>query len=90
MGRTSKKILERDTAYKQVFNSEFGDRVLDDLIERYNVMEPITARDPVEMAHREGQRSVVLHILKVLVQDSTRIRKAMEHAEKEYNKQWEF
>lgn len=56
-----KEAAQRDLliAYKHVFGSEMGKKVLLDLMNQFHVVNPHQG-DPLA----EGQRSVVLHILK--------------------------
>ena len=52
--------------YRATFTSDHGGRVLNDLIFRHNVLESTFSADPLAMAHKEGQRDVVLGILHFL------------------------
>ena len=52
--------------YQALFGSEMGLRVLWDLMENHNMLRPSFSRDSLEMAFNEGQRNVVLRILKML------------------------
>ena len=50
--------------YQSLFTTEGGRKVLLDLMARYHVGAQVhTAGDPLETAFRDGQRSVVLHLL---------------------------
>ena len=52
--------------YRAAFGSGEGQRVLHDLIARHFVLGPTFAADGITMAYREGQRDVVLHILRYM------------------------
>jgi hypothetical protein len=49
-------------SYKQVFNTNDGKIVLDDLIRRFHVASPVFSADPYETAFRDGQRCAVLFL----------------------------
>jgi hypothetical protein len=52
-------VRDRVIAYKNTFGSEMGKKVLFDLMNRYHIL-----NDHGGDMHAEGQRAVVLHILK--------------------------
>jgi hypothetical protein len=52
--------------YRIVFGSEEGKRVLYDLIARHYVLGSTFSGEQLTMAHCEGQREVVLHILRYM------------------------
>jgi len=52
--------------YRVVFGSEEGKRVLYDLIARHYVLGTTFSGEQLTMAHCEGQREVVLHILRYM------------------------
>ena len=56
------ELKKRASYYKACFKGEAGEYVLEDLKRRcyYNV--PTYSKDGMEMAYREGIRSVYLHI----------------------------
>lgn len=85
MSKNKEKIMRYDSAYKAAFTTVHGKRVLQHLIEHYHVMTTVFDKDPVTMAFLEGQRSVVLDILKIIKQDTQRIERAFEDREKEFS-----
>jgi hypothetical protein len=52
--------------YRAVFGSGEGRRVLNDLMARHYLLGSTLSADPISMAHAEGQREVVLHILRYM------------------------
>ena len=52
--------------YKLVFDTEDGDKVLEDLGLRFCEQSSTFSTDPCETAYREGQRTVVLFIRSML------------------------
>ena len=69
--------------YKNLFSTPDGQIVLEDLLRRFYVYSSTHVKDdPTTSAHREGQRQVVLHILKLSKLDSNYLadtaRKLME------------
>ena len=52
--------------YRAVFGSGEGKRVLHDLIARHYVLGSTLSADHISMAHAEGQREVVLQILRYM------------------------
>lgn len=59
---------QRTLDYKKVFEADEGQRVLRDLMIGFNFGHNVYAPgdDPMTVAFRDGQRSVVLHILHTL------------------------
>ena len=56
-------------AYLQVFKSNAGQLVLNDLASRFHMYSSTLSADSNEMAFREGQRSVLLFILSLISDD---------------------
>jgi len=52
--------------YREVFGHGAGQRVLYDLIARHFVLGSTFSPEPTIMAHQEGQRQVVLEILRYM------------------------
>lgn len=52
-------------------------------MDRFSILNEIKDKDAYQCARREGQRSVVLHMLKVLKSDLTAIEKAYDQREKQ-------
>lgn len=57
---------QRITDYKALFNSGLGQRVLNDMLVRHWFFNSTLHTDPAIMAHREGERNVMLYILRYL------------------------
>jgi hypothetical protein len=80
---TAKKkpdLLDLHTSYQAVFSTPDGERVLEHLC-RVGFISNTTyvAGDPTESAHREGQRRLVLSILRFLERDPREIIKQLEN-----------
>lgn len=58
--RRQKQLL---AAYKNVFDSDDGKRILDDLANQFCFLAPTYDPDPTVMAMNEGSRNVMLYIL---------------------------
>jgi hypothetical protein len=73
------------SCYQRVFKSDDGKRVLDDLIKQYYLMVPTFGRvwNTELMMVREGQRSVILSILRSTNIDVSKLRHRMEQITKE-------
>ena len=53
-------------AYNQTFNTDSGNKVLDDLMTFCHMREPAHKCDVVELAVREGRRDVIARILECM------------------------
>lgn len=53
-------------AYNKTFNTDSGERVLDDLMTFCHMREPAHKCDVVELAVREGRRDVIARILECM------------------------
>ena len=60
--------------YKSVFRTPEGESVLNDLMQKNHVLNGIFDKDPMVMAFREGQRSVIFEILNVLETDINKFK----------------
>lgn len=69
----AQKDLDVVRAYKNVFKGQGGPRVLHDLMKSCSFIRSTYSGDPVQMAHNEGRRSVVLDIIKMLGRDEASI-----------------
>lgn len=58
-------VIEQSNAdYRQTFvHAKSGQRVLRDLMGKFWVVSAMQSTDPYQLAHMEGQRSVVIHIM---------------------------
>lgn len=84
MDEKTEKVLERGLArardYKRTFATEHGKRVLYDLLRYHFVMDPVIVRGDTngfQMAYNEGQRNVVLRLLKILNTTEEEMKKIM-------------
>jgi microsomal dipeptidase-like Zn-dependent dipeptidase len=73
-------VVEMHDSYKKVFSSPDGERVLEHLCRVGFVFDTShVSGDPYETAHREGQRRLVLSILRFLERDPRELLKQMEN-----------
>lgn len=69
-------------AYKQIFGSPTGQKVLHDLMKTHYVMaSTFTSEATHETAFKEGERAVVLRILKLTQIDLSQMQKYIEEIE---------
>ena len=66
MFKRLKKQREMVSTYKRLFTSEDGQKVLADLMQVCGMQQSSFSTDPLEMAYHEGERAVVLRILKTI------------------------
>lgn len=79
-----KKSLAKISAYKRVFSGLDGELVLKDLMATHSVMtSTFVSKDVNEMLIKEGERNVVLRILKLLNIDEAQLKERIESYEKE-------
>lgn len=69
--------------YKRVFGSEDGKKVLHDLMKICNVMHSTLNADPLIMAHNEGERSIVLRILRTIQTDPRQMEELLKLGQSE-------
>lgn len=83
MARTrAQRIADTLLAYRRLFDSPEGKVVLYDLMKSCHVLQTVhTSGDPYETAYKEGERSVVLRILRTLRTNPEAIIKMMEDGE---------
>ncbi|HLE40019.1 MAG TPA: hypothetical protein VI956_00790 [Nitrospirota bacterium] len=61
------KLVAKIKDYKQIFKCQAGERVMNDLMLQCHFLDPAFVKgDPNESAFMEGERNVVLRILKIL------------------------
>jgi len=63
---TLEEVENLREAYKLVFGSEDGQRVLEDMAARFHINASVYSTEPTDTAYREGQRTVVLFIQSML------------------------
>jgi hypothetical protein len=78
--RRVRRAAARVRAYKEVFSTELGKKVLHDLMRVHGVMRAHPA-DPQAMALKEGERLVVLRILKLMETDPSQFLERIEDAQ---------
>lgn len=64
--KIASKRMELLSAYKEVFASPAGKKVLYDLMKQFNVLDSTFSSDANEMFFNEGARTVVLRIFKTI------------------------
>ena len=72
-----KKIADIIVQYQKTFDTDEGKAVLLDLIKSCGILTTTYSNDPYETAYREGERSVVLRILKTINTDPAKIMELM-------------
>ena len=70
----AKKTVKRLDAYSTIFTGEAGEEVLYDLMSTHFVLSSTFDPNPTIMAIREGERNVVLRLLKILNMDVKAIK----------------
>lgn len=75
------KRVELAKLYQGMFGSEKGKYILYDLMGTHWMLNPTYSSDASEMAHREGERAVVLRILSILNINIERLYEEMEKRE---------
>ncbi len=76
--KQEKEQLEMLLSYRNIFGTEHGKLVLADLIKRYE-MRPSFSTDALLMAFNEGQRNVILVILKALNIDEQQLQQRIKN-----------
>ena len=71
------KDRKRRATYKEVFSTEPGREVLEDLMKNNFLWTSTQTSDPHETAYNEGRRSVILAILNYVSLDADRIQTTM-------------
>ena len=75
MHKRELKQLDAITHLQAVFNTDDGQKVLYELMKSAHILNSTYDPNPYEMAYREGERSVVLRILKTLNVDPAELLK---------------
>jgi hypothetical protein len=70
-----KRIEEKQAVYKRLFGSEDGVVVMKELEMSCYLKSSLFSKDALEMAYREGMRSMVLHIRSMLDLDMEQFKK---------------
>lgn len=68
-------------AYKRVFESEDGKQVLSDLMKNAHIFRSTMDPNPQELAFREGERAMVLKILRTIKADPSELEKYLNEIE---------
>lgn len=56
-------------AAKEIFNGEAGEILLEQMKKNYGFYSPNFSTEPHETSYREGQRSVVLYLMKLISEE---------------------
>jgi hypothetical protein len=76
--------VELQDSYKKIFSTPDGERVLEHLCKVGFIGDTTyVSGDPTETAHREGQRRLVLSILRFLERDARQLLKQLEELRNE-------
>lgn len=78
------KRLTKSRLYKRVFSGEDGSKVLQDLMANHYMAGTTLTSDSHITAFNEGQRNVVLRILKLVKEDIGAIEKRIERLEEDF------
>ena len=80
--RVVKKSLAKLSDYRAVFESGSGKNVLTDMMTQHHVFGSSSVKGGTshDTSFRDGERAVVLRILKLLYKDPTELRKRLEEA----------
>lgn len=84
------KRKEMVLAYRRLFRTPDGDKVLKDLLEVCGYARSSFDIDPQKMAFHEGQRSVILRIVKTVNLTEKDILDMLRHMEQNMEEQDEF
>ncbi len=68
--KVAKNSIKRIQAYQSVFSGPEGELVLEDLIKTHHLLGSTFDGDTTKTVFREGERNVVLRILKILKMDA--------------------
>lgn len=69
-------------AYKNTFSTDEGKAVLHDLMKTFHVLQSTMDSNPHEVAYKEGERSVVLRILRTINTDANDLEKILNEQDK--------
>ncbi len=78
--KRERKYIAKITDYQKAFGTPEGKRVLLDLINHTGFLNGSMKKDPMELAHMQGERSVVLKIMSHLKTDIHELYRRMEDA----------
>jgi formyltetrahydrofolate hydrolase len=76
----NKREKRRRANYKEVFSSEIGKEILEDLLRSNYFFTSTHGSDPYETAYNEGRRSVVCAILNYVTLDIDKIQARMRNS----------
>lgn len=82
---TAEKQIATILDYKKTFSTDFGQRVLNDLMETHHFLGPVMDKDLNNVLFREGARNVVIRILKFMEMDPEKIRRRIKEIENEHS-----
>jgi hypothetical protein len=81
--KKARKSVTIIASYQSVFNSSQGREILCDLAKAFWFDKSTISSDPLELAFREGQRSVVTKIMQTLKVDTLKMMDQIKNQEKE-------
>lgn len=84
LSEQEKKQIRLFDAYKNVFSSPMGKAVLGDMMAKFHVKHPVRGDDPYDTYFRDGQRSVVLHIMGHLQLETKEYKEILLSRESDY------
>lgn len=71
-------LIRLNELYRATFESPTGEEVLKHLVQKAKVLDPIPVGDPIQSAFFEGQRHLVLSILRFINKDMSYLTKLIE------------
>jgi len=77
------KYRSRAIDYQRTFGSDYGKRVLRDLMVECHVLGSSFSKDPSLMAFKEGEKNVALRIMKILNVNIDELEKHIKEIENE-------
>ncbi len=81
---SAEKLISRSSAYQALFRSPDGEKVLRDLMRAHAVMSSTFNGNVNDMLIKEGERNVVLRILKLMNVNPQELRERIEEYEREH------
>ena len=81
----NRKFIKLVEDYREVFGTERGKRVLDDLLKQGHILTSAFDPNPYEMARLEGERNMVLRILALLKESPLKLTQRIDELEKSEN-----
>lgn len=83
--RTAEKQVSKVIAYKNTFGSQMGKLVLNDLMRTHHMLGTTMGKVKDDVIFKEGERNVILRILKILQTDPETLRQRIKEIENEHS-----